>query len=155
VPDNGTPWNLVDSSLMTPILFRDLPGIAEVERQLEMQLRDRLLDDELEELPNLVDETSRTLFNITAHDTHYSALPESVRARFSRSEWDAQFDVLGQHRRDPNAIWRSFGLDVRCPEGRGLHCLEVFGRQLVCAVQGLHPHAVLVFAERESPRRAA
>ena len=155
MPDNGTPWNLVDSSHMTSILFRDLPGVAEIERQLDLQLRDRLLDDELEELPHRIDETSRALFNITGHDTHYSALPDSVRARFTRDQWEAQFAVLGEYRRDPNAIWRSFGLDVRCPEGRGLHCLEVFGRQLVCAVQGLHPHAVLVFAERESPRRAA
>lgn len=155
MPDNGTPWNLVDSSLMTPILFRDLPGVAEVERQLEMQLRDRLLDDEAEELPHLVDETSQALFNITGHDTHYAALPDSVRARFTRDQWEAQFDVLGEYRRDPNAIWHSFGLDVRCPEGRGLHCLDVFGRQLIAAVNGLHPRAMLVFAEPESPRQAA
>ena len=154
MPDNGTPWNLVDSSLMTPILFRDLPGVAEIERQLDMQLRDRLLDDELEELPHLVDEASRALFNITGHDTHYSALPESVRSRFTRDRWEAQFAVLGEYRRDPNAIWRSFGLDVRCPEGRGLHCLDVFGRQLICAVNGLHPRAMLVFAEYPEARAA-
>ena len=154
MPNNGTPWNLVDSSLMTPIVFRELPGVAEVERQLEMQLRDRLLDDELEELPNLVDETSRTLFNITEYDTHYSALPESVRARFTRGQWEAQFDVLGEYRRDPNAVWHSFGLDLRCPEGRGLHCADVFGRRLISAVNGLHPRAVLAFAEYPAARAA-
>ncbi len=154
MPDNGTPWNLVDSSFMTPILFRDLPGVAEIERQLEMQLRNRLLDDELEELPHLVDETSRTLFNITEHDTHYSALPDSVRARFTRDQWEDQFAVLGEYRRDPNAIWDGFGLDVRCPEGRGLHCLDVFGRQLIAAVNGLHPRAMLVFAEYPEARAA-
>ena len=152
--NNGTPWNLVDSSLMAPILFRELPGVAEVERHLEMQLRDRLLDDESEELPQLIDDASRSLFNITEHDTHYAALPESVRARFSRSEWEAQFAALGEHRRDPNAIWQSFGLDVRCPEGRGLHCLDVFGRQLLAAVNGLHPRAVLAFADYPEARAA-
>lgn len=154
MPDNGTPWNLVDSRSMTPILFRDLPGVAEVERHLDLQLRDRLLEDELEELPHLIDETSRALFNITEHDTHYAALPDSVRSRFTRSEWEAQFDVLGEHRRDPNAIWHSFGLDVRCPEGRGLHCLDVFGRQLIVAVNALHPRAALVFADYPEARAA-
>ena len=154
MPDNGTPWNLVDSSVLTSILFRDLPGVAEIERQLDMQLRDRLLDDETEQLPQLIDDASRALFNITEHDTHYSALPESVRARFTRDQWEAEFDVLGEYRRDPNAIWQSFGLDVRCPEGRGLHCLDVFGRQLIAAVNGLHPRAMLVFAEYPEARAA-
>jgi hypothetical protein len=139
---------------MSPTLFRDLPGVAEVERQLEMHHRGRLLDDELEELPHLIDAASRALFNITGHDTHYSALPESVRARFSRGEWEAQFDVLGEYRRDPNAIWKSFGLDLRCPEGRGLHCADAFGRQLIAAVNGLHPRAVLAFAEYPAARAA-
>lgn len=154
MPDNGTPWNLVDSNPMASILFRDLPGVAEIEMQLEMQLRDRLLEDEQEELPHNIDAASRALFNITEHDTHYSALSESVRSRFTRDQWEAQFDVLGEYRRDPNAIWQSFGLDVRCPEGRGLHCIDVFGRQLIAAVNGLHPRAVLAFAEYPEARAA-
>lgn len=150
----GTTWNLVDSCSMTPVLFRDLPGVAEVERQLDMQFRDRLLDDELEELPHLIDETSRALFNITEHDTHYAALPDSIRSRFTRGDWDAQFDVLSEYRRDPNAIWRSLGIDVRCPEGRGMHCLDVFGRQLIVAVNALHPRAALAFADYPEARAA-
>lgn len=139
---------------MTPIVFRHLPAVAEVERQLELQFRDRLLDDELEELPHLIDEASLQLFGITSQDTFYWALPDAVRARYGRTEWEANFDVLGRYRRDPNAHWRAFGLDLRCPEGRGLHCLEVFGRQLVCALHGLHPSAVLAFAGREAAQAA-
>lgn len=154
MPDNGTPWNLVDSSLMTPILFRDLPGVAEVERLLEMQARDRLLEDEVEELPHLINDLSRALFNITELDTHYAALPDVVRSRFTRDQWEAQFAALGEYRRDPNALWQSFGLDVRCPEGRGLHCLDVFGRQLIAAVNGLHPRASLIFADYLKARAA-
>ena len=45
-------------SLMTQIVFRDLPGVATLEHQLDMQFRDRLLDDEIEELPHLIDDTS-------------------------------------------------------------------------------------------------
>lgn len=151
---SGTPWNLGDSMAMTPIVFRDLPGVADIERQLDLHHRGHLLDDELEELPLLIDDTSRALFNITEHDTHYSALPDSVRTRFSRDEWEAQFAVLGEYRRDPNAVWHSFGLDLRCPEGRGLHCVDVFGRQLISAVNGLHPRAVLAFAEYPAARAA-
>ena len=139
---------------MTPIVFRHLPAVAEVERQLELQFRDRLLDDEIEELPHLIDDASLQLFGITSQDTFYWALPEAVRARYGRAEWEANFDILGHYTRDPNAHWRAFGLDLRCEQGDTLHCLEVFGRQLVCALHGLHPNAVLAFAERETAKAA-
>ena len=139
---------------MTPIVFRHLPAVAEVERQLELQFRDRLLDDEIEELPHLIDEASLELFGITSQDTFYWALPDAVRARYGRTEWEANFDILGHYTRDPNAHWRAFGLDLRCEQGDTLHCLEVFGRQLVCALHGLHPNAVLAFAERETAKAA-
>src|SRR5690349_11847062 len=139
---------------MTLIVFRHLPAVAAVERQLALQLRDRLLDDEIEELPLLIDDASRELFGITANDTFYPALPDAVRARFSRAEWEANFDGLGQYARDPNAQWREFWLDLCCEEGRSLHCLDVFGRQLVCALNDLHPQAVLTFAFCEIARAA-
>jgi hypothetical protein len=139
---------------MTQILFRELPPVAEVERQLHLQFRDRLLDDELEELPHLINAASVQLFGITVQDTFYWALPGPVRARFSRSGWEEQFDMLGHYTRDPNAHWRAFDLDLRCPEGGRLHCLEVFGRQLVCALNGLHPQAVLAFAQGETEEAA-
>ena len=132
---------------MTRIIFRDLPAVLEVERQLGLHARDRLLDDEVEELPHLIDDASGRLFGITRRDTFYWALPEPVRAKYGRAEWEAQFDVLGHYSRDPNAHWKAFDLDLRCPEGGRLHCLEVFGRQLVCALNRLHPDAVLAFAE--------
>jgi hypothetical protein len=131
---------------MTQIVFRQLPGVAAVEPQLALHARDRLLDDEIEELPYLIDETSAALFGITRNDTLYGALPEPVRVRFTRAEWEDNFDLLGRYSRDANASWRSFDLDLCCGEGRSLHCLEVFGRQLVCALNGLHPKAVLAFA---------
>ena len=89
---------------MTPIIFRDLPAVASVERQLDMQFRDRLLDDELEDLPDLIDDASVALFGITRRDTFYWALPEPVRASRSRAEWEAQFDFLGHYTRDPNGF---------------------------------------------------
>ena len=139
---------------MAQIVFRHLPAVSLVERQLALHARDRLLDDEIEELPHLVDDASRELFAITRRDTFYWALPEPVRARYGRAEWEAEFDVLGHYTRDPNAHWHAFDLDLRCDEGGRLHCLEVFGRQLVCALHGLHPRAVLAFAERETARAA-
>ena len=139
---------------MTRIVFRDLPGVSTVERQLDMQLRDRLLDDEIEELPHLIDDTSVELFGITQRDTFYWALPDSIRAKYSRAGWEANFDVLGQFTRDPNKHWRAFGLDIQCNEGGRLHSIEVFGRQLVCALLGLHPQALLAFADRNASRAA-
>ena len=139
---------------MTPIVFRHLPAVAEVERQLDLQFRDRLLDDELEELPHLIDDASLQLFGITQRDTFYWALPGAVREKYDRAEWEANFDILGRYSRDPNADWHAFSLDLRCEQGETLHCLEVFGRQLICALNGLHPKAVLAFAEREQAKAA-
>jgi hypothetical protein len=139
---------------MAQIVFRDLPAVAAIERQLELRARNRLLDDEVEELPHLIDDASVALFGITHSDTFHPALPPAVRVKYSRSDWDSKFDVLGRYSRDPNAHWRAFDLDLRCPEGRGLHCLEVFGRQLVCAHDGLHPRAVLAFADGRTARAA-
>jgi hypothetical protein len=139
---------------MTPIVFRHLSAVAAVERQLELQFRDRLLDDELEQLPHLIDDASRELFGITASDTFYWALPDAVRAAYGRVEWEANFDILGRYTRDPNAHWRAFGFDLCCDQGETLHCLEAFGRQLVCALHGLHPKAVIAFADRKTAKAA-
>ena len=139
---------------MTLIVFRHLTAVAAVEEQLRLQSRGLLAEDEAEELPHLVDDASRELFGITANDTFYPTLPEAVRAKYGRAEWEAQFESLGQYVRGPNAYWSRFGLDCCCDEGRSLHCLDVFGRQLVCALNRLHPEAVLAFAEREIPQAA-
>lgn len=139
---------------MTQLIFRHLPAVAEVERQLVLNARGLLPEEELEELPHLIDDASRALFQITANETFYPALPEAVRVKYGRAEWEANFDRLGQYARDPNASWREFGLDLCCEQGRALHCLEVFGRQLVCALHELHPDAVVAFADREIARAA-
>ena len=139
---------------MAHIIFRDLPGVSTIERQLDLHARDRLLDDEIEELPHLIDATSVELFGITARDTFYWALPDAVRVQYRRAEWEAHFDVLGQYSRDANAHWRPFDLDLCCAQGNSLQCLEVFGRQLVCALHGLHPQAVLAFTDREAAKAA-
>ena len=139
---------------MTLIVFRHLPAVAAVEEQLRLQSRGLLAEEEAEELPHRIDDASRELFGITANDTFYPALPEPVRGRYSRGQWEANFDRLGHHARDPNEYWRSFGLDCCCDEGRPLHCLEAFGRQLICALNGLHPQALLAFAKRDIAKAA-
>ena len=139
---------------MALIIFRELPAVAGIERQLELYARDRLHDDEIEELPHLIDAASIALFGITYSDTYYHALPEAVRGRYDRREWEDQFEILGRYSRDPNTLWSGFGLDLCCAEGRSLHCVEMFGRQLICALHGLHPQAMLRFADREIARAA-
>lgn len=135
-------------------VFRELPGVAAIEHQLDMQFRDRLLDDDVEELPHLIDDTSIALFGITQRDTFYWALPHPMRDEYAWDEWESRFDILWQHSRDSNNDWRAFDLDIRCAEGSPLRCLEVFGRQLVCALHGLHPHATVAFAERETSAKS-
>ena len=103
----GTGANLIDSQCMARIIFRELPAVAEVERQLGLHARDRLLDDDIEELPHLIDDASRKLFGITVRDTYFWALPDSIRAQYGRVEWEGNFDVLGHYSRDPNAYWLS------------------------------------------------
>ena len=139
---------------MTLIVFRQLPAVAAIEEQLRVQSLGLLADQEAEELPHLLDDASRELFGIAANDTLYPALPEAVRATYGRAEWESNFDVLGDYSGEPNADWRAFGLDLCCEQGDTLHCLEVFGRQLICALHGLHPKAVLAFADRELSRAA-
>jgi hypothetical protein len=139
---------------MTLIVFRHLPVVAELEEQLSLQSLGLLSDEEAEELSHLIDDASRELFGITANDTLYPALPEAVRDGFGRAEWERNFEILGRHTLDPNAHWRAYGLDLCCEKGRSLHCLEVFGRQLICALDGLHPQAVMAFAESEIARAA-
>ena len=139
---------------MTLIVFRHLPVVVAVEEQLRLQSRGLLPDDEADELPHLIDDASRELFGITANDTLYPALPEVVRGRYGRAQWEAHFEILGRYARDPNEQWRRFGLDICCAEGRSLHCLELFGRQLVCALDRLHPMAILTFAHSEIARAA-
>ena len=137
-----------------PDRLRHLPAVAELEEQLRLQSRGLLADEEAEALPHLIDDASRELFGITANDTFYPALPDEVRASYGPAEWEAHFETLGQYARDANGHWRDFGLDLCCGEGRSLHCLEAFGRQLICAVNHLHPEAVLAFAHREMPKAA-
>jgi hypothetical protein len=139
---------------MTLIVFRHLPAVAAIEEQLRLQSLGLLSDDETGELPHLIDDASRELFAITSNDTLYPALPEAVRVQLSRSEWEAHFQILARYAPDPNAHWSRFGLDLCCEEGRSLHCLELFGRQLICALEGLHPNAALAFGESEIARAA-
>jgi hypothetical protein len=139
---------------MTLIVFRHLPPVAAVEEQLRLQSRGLLPDEEAEQLPHLIDDASRELFGITANDTLYPALPDVVRARYGRAEWEAHFEQLGQYARDPNADWRGFGLDLCCEQGRSLHCLDLFGRQLICVLHRLHPLAVLAFTDADMARAA-
>ena len=139
---------------MALIILRHLPAVAAIEELLALHARGLLAPEEAEELPHLVDDASRDLFGITANDTLYPALPDAVRARFARADWEAQFDRLGAPARDFAAYWRGFGLDCGCERGFALHCLDLFGRQLVCALERLHPHAALTFLDREMPRAA-
>ena len=74
---------------MTLLVFRHVPAVAQLEDRLRLQSFGLLSDDEVDGLPHLIDDVSRELFGITANETLYPALPEGVRARCGRAEWEA------------------------------------------------------------------
>ena len=101
---------------MAKIIFRELPGVAAVERQLDMHFRDRLHEDELEGLPHLI---RRVCQPVRHHQPRHLLLgvPDPVRrAPYGRNAWEEQFDVLGEYSADANARWRAFNLDLSLRE---------------------------------------
>lgn len=125
------------------IIFRDLPGIAEIESQYGMYADNRLFSDEREALERAIDAKSLELFGITEQDTSYWEL---LCAQYdgSEEEWERHFEFFyegweGQE----EAFWEYFGIDVTDGEGTELACLYAFARQLICALRGLHPKAFL------------
>src|SRR4051794_41915159 len=115
---------------MRLIVFRHLPAVAAIEDQLRLQSCGLLPDEEMEELPHLIDDASRELFGITANDTYYPALPEAVSAHYGRGERGARFEKPGQVAREPNTGWGRLGIGLSRAHGRGRHWPRVLGRPL-------------------------
>lgn len=130
------------------IIFRDLPGIAEIERQYLELLDNRLMADEIADLKRAMDDKSLQLFGITEEDTDFWQLPMSI-AGGSPEQWERHFEFIEEGFEEENEFWDFFNIDVTDGEGMQLGCMYAFGRQLVCALKRLHPAAVLTFVEGE------
>lgn len=127
-----------------PIVFRDLPGIAEIERLYLLYLDNMLMKDEIGDLLQAIDAKSIELFGIVETDTSYWSLPREVNPG-SQDEWERHFEFIAKLYDEENDFWDFFGIDVSDDEGEQLVCIFAFGRQLVCALKRLHPDATLAF----------
>ena len=130
------------------IIFRDLAGIQEIERQYLDLLDNRLMADEIAELEQTLDDKSIELFGITQMDTAYWHRPGQVKAETSE-EWERHFEFIDELRSEESDFWDFFGIDVTDERGDQLGCIYAFGRQLVCALKRLHPDAILTFRKGE------
>lgn len=126
------------------IILRDLPGIAEIERQYLMFLDNKLMKDEIEALERALEAKSLELFGITQRDTEHWVRPNDAAA-VSYQEWERHFEFIEYAFEEEDSFWEAFGIDVTDEKGDQLACMEEFGRQLVCALKRLHPEAVLTF----------
>jgi hypothetical protein len=128
------------------ILFRALPGIAEIESQILLWNDNRLMKDEIEALERVIDAKSVELFGISEEDTSYWRLPSREESS-SVEEWEEHFAFLDWEWEEEDRFWEVFGLDLHDENGDRLACIDLFGRQLVCALKRIHPKAVLTFGD--------
>lgn len=133
---------------MATILFRTLPGIAAIEAQMPLYLEGRLMMDERVALERAITEASVRLFGIRDYETAFHMVPEEVRPA-TEEEWERHFEFLEWEFDEEETFWDAVGLDVTDEQGEELYCLEVFGRQLVCAVKRIHPQASAAFLTGE------
>lgn len=130
---------------MEKIIFRNLPGIAEIEQQYLLYLDNKLMKPEREELERKLGEKSVELFGITEEQTTHWLLPLSALPVGTVEEWERHFEFIEYAHDEEADFWAFFGIDVTDEEGGQLGCMYAFGRQLVCALKRLHPDAVLTF----------
>lgn len=135
-----------------PVVFRDVPGVADIERRLHDEQANRLMKPEIEQLAVDIDRMSLTLFGVTRGQTYYEAQPHADRPAYEE-DWEQRFTFLDDIWEEELAYWEAAGLDMSDGEGEPLLCVDVFGRQIVCAVLGIHRSAALLFAQARSPRR--
>jgi hypothetical protein len=131
---------------MQRIVFRNLPGIAEIEQEYLLYIDDRLMKPEREELERRLDEKSIDLFGITEEETHYLSVLKAAR---TTEEWERHFEFIYEPHEEEDDFWRFFDIDVTDGEGMQLACMYAFGRQLVCALKRLHPSAAVNFRQGE------
>lgn len=134
---------------MNVVVFRDLPGIADLELMLVAKAEGRLRGDELQLVAREIDQLSTRLFGITEADTRSPPWPDGPidSAYVARAEeWESCFAWLyGDYTDAEDAFWQAIGIDMSASEDEYLECLDVFGRQIVCAARRLLPAASFRF----------
>lgn len=102
------------------------------------------MKDERQKLERDLDLKSVELFGLTREQTLFRALsPELAPDAFEK--WEIHFEFLEWEYDEEGTFWDAIGIDVSDGNGQQLLCLDYFGRQMVCAIKGLHPAAGLAF----------
>lgn len=126
-------------------VFRDLPGIRDLERLCKEAELNRLMVDERGELILALERKSLELFGISFFETQYHLLPRAVRDATTLEQWEANFEALDWDWEETPAFWQAVGIDVTDDDGDPLVCIDELGRPLICALKRLLPHATLTF----------
>lgn len=127
------------------IKLRELPGIAEIERDLQIS---NAWAKEKDDLPERIDAVSLSLFGITEEDTEFDGYPEGEctdeeweAAEKQEAEWDLHFHFLELDYADSAPLWAAMGWDVTDGHGNELMATEHFGAQIIATLKNLIPHA--------------
>lgn len=137
------------------IKFIDLPGIRDIELRCKLAADNRLFADERAQLLLDIERKSLELFGITLEDTGYFQRTDSEGLSDEPGEWEDNFEFLQWISEDEPLFWDAFDIDMRDDDGNELQCVDVFGRQLVCALKQLHPKASLAFRQTDlTPEQA-
>ena len=145
---------------LTTIRFRDLPGVADIEEQIDQYDLGRLMADERADLVRALSRMSIEFFGITQMDTLFDpsfelpafdappSTPRPTEAEVAavQERWSKHFEWLDEPWTEADDVfWQAIGLDMEDNEGEYLRCLRYFNRQIVCAARGLHPAASFRF----------
>jgi hypothetical protein len=135
------------------VVLRDLPGVAELERGLNVP--GRQLDPEWDDLDDRIHALGIRLFGISEDDTYYrpSGEPDAMGQLHwapadhqAWDEWEKHFAFLDEDEIDEEqdeAFWQAVGWNVTDEDGFWLSILDYWGRQIVCIAKRLHPRARL------------
>lgn len=134
---------------MTKTVFRDLPGIADLEARC---LRTHLMrPEEREALNRDLDTMSLRLFGITFNDTIRPYFPDGTpytqEVADAEAKWENYFTWPDEDDGDEyyHMFWENMGVDVTNPEGDVLECMCEFERQFIVAFRQFHPAAFIGF----------
>ncbi len=131
------------------IALRDLPGIADIERR--MNLPNAQWAPENDNLKEDIDKVSRRLFGIAESDTDYLWRADLSSDENSKAfdAWELNFRLAYVVFEDAEPVWRALGWDISDGEGNPLTCAWEFDRQIICAAKGLRGHQPILEAAND------
>lgn len=139
------------------IRLRDLPGVAEIERDL---CNTNAWAKEKDDLPARIDAVSLRLFGITESDTDFDGFPDDEctdeeweEAERREAEWNLHFAFTDWDYASVEPLWLAAGWDVTDGNGNELKSVDKFNCQIMAVLKNLIPHAKFYPAGNGPARR--